>query len=239
MDTQKKDWIGISSNRTLTAKFLELIPKTFYFDAGQGGSVSDTRVTYCLGDPEITVLAQPDAGWKIEYWEAMLNGKWNMASDREYLIVDDYLYKKYEDGTTFYLVFQVTSLGTPVNNIMINSVRHTGPGFEFTVVSTYNTEVDIEADFSVTYDFAYLDTENNWHTVKNVTDTQYYHRLEKGKNKWTVFIPYSEYRGTGTGALDTDTYNIKWEFSGNNGSGNVGIIMGGDRYYFVAASGKL
>ena len=80
------------SNRTLTAKFLELIPKTFYFDAGQGGSVSDTRVTYCLGDPEITVLAQPDAGWKIEYWEAMLNGKWNMASDREYLIVDDYLY---------------------------------------------------------------------------------------------------------------------------------------------------
>lgn len=227
------------SNRTLTAKFLELIPKTFYFDAGQGGSVSDTRVTYCLGDPEITVLAQPDAGWEIEYWEAMLNGKWNMASDREYLIVDDYLYKKYEDGTTFYLVFQVTSLGTPVNNIMINSVRHIGPGFEFTVVSTYNTEVDIEADFSVTYDFAYLDTENNWHTVKNVTDTQYYHRLEKGKNKWTVFIPYSEYRGTGTGALDTDTYNIKWEFSGNNGSGNVGIIMGGYRYYFVAASGKL
>lgn len=85
---------------------MELIPKTFYFDAGQGGSVSDIRVTFCLGDPEITVMAQPDAGWEIEYWEAMVNGKWKMVADREYFTVDDELYKEYEDRTTFYLVFR-------------------------------------------------------------------------------------------------------------------------------------
>lgn len=184
-------------------------------------------------------MAQPDAGWEIEYWETKKNGKWTFVDDRESFTITDNLYKEYEDGTMFYLVFQVAGSGTPVNNIMINSVRYTGPGFEFTVVSTYNTEVDIEADFSVTYDFAYLDTNNNWHTTKNVTDTQNYYKLEKGKNKWIVFIPYSEYRGTGTGSLDTNTFNIKWEFSGNNGSGNVGIIMGNYRYYFASDSGKL
>ena len=38
-------------------------------------------------------MAQPDAGWEIEYWEAMVNGKWKMVADREYFTVDDELYK--------------------------------------------------------------------------------------------------------------------------------------------------
>lgn len=195
--------------------------------------MTHTSVRFAPGDPEVTVLAQPEPGYSLSYWESRINGQHRLEGDREDFVVDQFLYDNYADGTTFYVVFEYSSQGVNKNIIAVSTVKATPGGVLFTVVSAYPIEVNLECDFSITYDHGY--EENGIWFSKTVTDNLSYYTLEKGRSSWEVYIPYSVYLGGYSEVFD----NIKYEFSGNNGVNDTGVTIGNYTYYFMSNSNRL
>ena len=152
------------------------------------------------------------------------------------LVVNDEFYSSNIDGDEFTVYFDGADYDT--NTIFISNVKFTGSSLTATVTSTYTTDVNLEVDLSATYDYYVRGTDQTQTEYElNVYDFQYF-TLSKGKSSWQITLNFRYSEGGGIGNDATSIDNIRWDFGGNNGSGN-GTVMGQYRYYFSNEQGKL
>lgn len=218
-------------------KFNQSEPKTFYFDCGQGGTISRSSLTFKPGDPEVVIKAMPYSGYEFVVWtygdrdEAFSYDPDITIND---LVCEDL---RYPDGTLFVASFREMSY--PTNTLSVSNVRYSTSTVSATVTSTYTTDVDLNVDLDVVYDYSSLANPNSqWDIKKNVTDSKEF-KLAKGKKTWEISLKMRYDTGSGSGAYDAQIDNIRWSFSGNNGAGGNGTVMGDYRYYFDNTNGTV
>ena len=181
-------------------------------------------------------------GCTFNYWEWGTLDKLDFYDDRfNYILIDNDFIKDENnfDGCHFVASFSGTPTYTK-NSISISNVSYASGALSATVISTYVTDVDLEIDFSAIYDYSELISidPDRWDTKTNISESKIFN-LTKGQKTWNILLNFRYGPGSGTGVYDSVIDNIRWEFSGNNGTDGNGVVLGNYLYYYINQSGKL